>query len=365
MIREAVSSDVEKIRNVFARIGARYTLEELKWHMDPCQVYVMVSEDSTDATVEGDGEGNTEEERQKNAPIRGGVFVCKQGPFWAIHGLIVDPPFQRRGIATTLMQHVLGLAKEADVLVRLTSSVVGLHLYHKLGFRRTATSTMLVRTLKDPASNDDSEVSHVDDASLTFDEVVTADDMSAINSLSTSGTRRCRRDLVNEAHIFRLLGKSCSAMLVRDARQKIIGFGVVRQTARFVILGPVVAPSVAIAKAILAQLLSRALVVDDRFDDKARVANDGGSDGKSSAGLDSDSHDAEATLEEMKIRIDVTSDVDVDGELRKWLVNRHHFHLQEEFPLMEWCARGPSPVDASRPSLDEPSQWALISPALL
>ncbi|KAF2873565.1 acyl-CoA N-acyltransferase [Massariosphaeria phaeospora] len=62
-------------------------------------------------------------------------FYEKLDPRWHLAMFGVSPKHQRRGIGGMLVKHCQILAKEEDVPITLESSVVGRHLYLKLGFK--------------------------------------------------------------------------------------------------------------------------------------------------------------------------------------------------------------------------------------
>ncbi|PWN93650.1 acyl-CoA N-acyltransferase [Acaromyces ingoldii] len=329
MIREPLPSDAGEIRDMYARIGWHYTLEEMRRNLAPCRTFVSID--------------STEQQQERAVAVQGSICVCEQKSIWSINGLVVDPLCQGKGIGRVLMQHVLNLAKEAQVpvIVRLVSTTEGMPLYRKLGFQHITTCTLLVRRLAGYARP---SLIPVDDGSR-FDEAVWSKDAPIIDELSVQATGGCKRSHINRAHLFPGLGISSKAVMIRRAGEA-IGFGAVRRTSQFVILGPIVAPSATIAKAVLERLMALAMS-DDQFK------------------RPKDSSDATAGGEEVNVRIDVTSDVDVNHELRDWLVNSCGFSVRQDCPLMDWRAGPADPTTANGAQDVNLSQWALLSQGLL
>lgn len=70
-----------------------------------------------------------------------GASAASSNPFaglrarWHVHMLAVSPRWQRRGVASTLLQWGFDRAREEQVPLTLLASATGLALYRKLGFR--------------------------------------------------------------------------------------------------------------------------------------------------------------------------------------------------------------------------------------
>jgi GNAT superfamily N-acetyltransferase len=54
--------------------------------------------------------------------------------FWDVDFLAVDPAFRRRGIGAALLERVQNTATEEGVPVTLLATIMGSHLYRKVGF---------------------------------------------------------------------------------------------------------------------------------------------------------------------------------------------------------------------------------------
>jgi len=79
--------------------------------------------------------------------LAGAVYAISDGVLDAtIHGLAVHQDYQKRGIATRLMEHILGKLKDVSIL--LTTETEYVDFYERWGFRRHL-STMALRFPKE------------------------------------------------------------------------------------------------------------------------------------------------------------------------------------------------------------------------
>ena len=153
----------------------------------------------------------------------------------AINMVIVDETVRGRGLGRRLMEAALKLA--GDRPLRLIATADGLPLYQKLGFGETGAVRQHQGIARKIAPPDNTEMAG-------------PDDIPAITALDKTAFGADR-----DALIGKLTEVGEFAVIRRDG--KVAGFAAVRAFGRGEVIGPVVAPSLPDAKALVTHFLSR------------------------------------------------------------------------------------------------------------
>lgn len=157
------------------------------------------------------------------------------GDAGTINMVIVDEGERGQGLGRRLMLEALTLA--GDRRLQLVATADGLPLYEKLGFRRTGEIVQHQGHLRLPIARTERVRAAVHD------------DLGAVTALDAAAFGADRRDLV-----VRLAGIGEVAVLERDGR--IAGFAMLRRFGRGFVIGPVVAPALDDAQALIAHFLA-------------------------------------------------------------------------------------------------------------
>lgn len=152
-----------------------------------------------------------------------------------INMVIVDESMRGRGLGRRLMAAAMTLADDRPL--RLIATAEGLPLYERLGFRETGA----IFQHQGVAGNI---------AALTNTEVATADDLPTILALDREAYGADRGDLI------RRLAEIGEYAVIRRER-KATAFAAIRPFGRGEVIGPVVAPDLDDAKALVSHFISR------------------------------------------------------------------------------------------------------------
>ena len=176
------------------------------------------------AAVDGDG------------TVAGTILLTPYGEDCAtINMVIVDEAMRGRGLGRRLMDAALTRAGERSL--RLTATAEGLPLYRKLGFVETGTVVQHQGIVGPVAAPDHTEAA-------------TPADITAIAELDRAAYGADRRNLIAE-----LDRRGQFAVIRRDGR--VSAFAALRAFGRGEVVGPVVAPELADAPALIAHFASR------------------------------------------------------------------------------------------------------------
>jgi GNAT superfamily N-acetyltransferase len=170
--------------------------------------------------------------------IASGLTVDFPDYAW-ISMILVTPQWQRRGLATRLMERCIGAIEERGLVPALDASPAGREVYLRLGFRDAGTSTRFAGELRGqtpaPAAGDISPITGADLAAI------------AAYERRSSGTDR-------SALLSHLAGRLPDAGFVSHCDGRINGFVMARDGRMSAQIGPLVAEDDATA----ADLLGRA-----------------------------------------------------------------------------------------------------------
>ena len=174
--------------------------------------------------VEGDG------------TVAGTILLTPYGEDCAtINMVIVDEAMRGRGVGRRLMD--AALARAGDRPLRLTATAEGLPLYRKLGFVETGTVVQHQGIAGPVAAPDHTEAAR-------------PDDITAIAELDRAAYGADRRNLIAE-----LDRRGQFAVIRRNG--KVSAFAALRAFGRGEVVGPVVAPDLPDATALIAHFASR------------------------------------------------------------------------------------------------------------
>ena len=177
--------------------------------------------------------------------VAGTILLTPYGADCAtINMVIVDEGMRGRGLGRRLMEAAMTLA--GDRQLRLVATAEGLPLYERLGFRATGTIVQHQGVAGRIAAPDNTEVA-------------TADDLPAILDLDRQAYGADRADLI------RKLAEVGEFAVIRCDSQ-VSAFAANRSFGRGEVIGPVVAPDLAAAKALVSHFVSRRKGVFLRID---------------------------------------------------------------------------------------------------
>ena len=188
--------------------------------------------------------------RAADGTLAGCVALTRYGDGLAVVGMmLVDEHFGRQGLGRRLMDHVLAAAGPATVFLYATA--LGRPLYERVGFRAIATVTTSVGPFSGPADGGSRPAANGDDAAIR-----------ALDAQAMGGDRTALLDgLLPLAEALRVIE--------RDGA--VAGYGAARAAGEQLVIGPLVAPDLAAARALIADLAAPAegpvrVDVDHRHD---------------------------------------------------------------------------------------------------
>ncbi|MCF3642464.1 GNAT family N-acetyltransferase [Rhizobium sp. TRM95111] len=167
-----------------------------------------------------------------------------------INMVIVDETMRGRGLGRRLIDAVLDRAGNRPL--RLVATTEGLPLYEKRGFRETGTVVLQHQGIASQAT-----------ASRNT-QAATSDDVAAIAALDRAAYGADRGDLIGELH-----RRGQFALIRRNG--VVSAFSALRAFGRGEVIGPVVAPDLDDAKALIAHFASRRLGTFLRVDTAAET----------------------------------------------------------------------------------------------
>jgi GNAT superfamily N-acetyltransferase len=171
-----------------------------------------------------------------SAEVVGTILITPYGADCAtINMVIVDEGMRGRGLGRRLMEAAMGLA--GDRPLRLVATAEGLPLYERLGFRETGTIVQHQGVAGSVAAPDNTRAA-------------TADDHPAILDLDRQAYGADRADLIRK-----LAEIGEYAVIRRDGQ--VSAFAAIRSFGRGEVIGPVVAPDLDSAKALVLHFISR------------------------------------------------------------------------------------------------------------
>lgn len=168
--------------------------------------------------------------------IVGTILITPYGADCAtINMVIVDEGMRGRGLGRRLMEAAMTLA--GDRPLRLVATAEGLPLYERLGFRETGTIVQHQGLAGSIAAPDHTKIA-------------TADDLPVILDLDKQAYGADRADLIRK-----LAEIGEYAVIRRDGQ--VSAFAAIRPFGRGEVIGPIVAPDLDDAKALVAHFISR------------------------------------------------------------------------------------------------------------
>ncbi len=152
--------------------------------------------------------------------------------------VIVSPAYKGRGLGRELVESILASKGERSILLVATKE--GKPLYEKMGFKETGMITKYIAPTFHPAQ----------DQPDFFLSAMTRVEVEEVAKLDAQAFRGDRSVMLRARY-----ERSISAVVLRDAHGKMIGYGMCVQGSVHRVAGPVVAPTAYEAAGILQELL--------------------------------------------------------------------------------------------------------------
>jgi predicted N-acetyltransferase YhbS len=188
--------------------------------------------------------------RAPDGALAGCVALTRYGDALAAVGMmLVSERFGRQGLGGRLMEHVLAVAGPATVFLYATA--LGRPLYERLGFRAIATVTTSAGSFSGPADGGTRPAADGDAAAIR-----------ALDARALGGDRTALLDG---------LLPLADAVRVIERDGAVAGYGAAREGGGQLAIGPLVAPDLDTARALIADLAAPAggvvrMDIDDRHD---------------------------------------------------------------------------------------------------
>jgi ribosomal protein S18 acetylase RimI-like enzyme len=161
--------------------------------------------------------------------------------FGTVGLIIVDPAYQGRGIGSKVFDAVLNDA--GPRVLQLTATAAGLPLYQRRGFRERG-------GIEQHQGIIESIPSIAPPPSVTVREMV-RDDLAALAALDAAAFGGDRRPVLGAV-------LETGQGIVAERNGKPVGFAMMRESGRGILIGPVTAPDDSLATVLVSQLVSRA-----------------------------------------------------------------------------------------------------------
>jgi predicted N-acetyltransferase YhbS len=175
--------------------------------------------------------------RAPDGTLAGCVSLTRYGEGLAVVGMmLVAERFGRQGLGRRLMEHVLGTAAPATVFLYATP--LGRPLYERVGFRTLATVTTSIGPFSGAADGGTRPAADGDHAAIR-----------RLDAEAMGGDRRALLDV---------LLPLADTVHVAERDGAVVGYGAARATGDQLVLGPLVAPTFATARALISDLAAGA-----------------------------------------------------------------------------------------------------------
>jgi GNAT superfamily N-acetyltransferase len=214
--------------------------EKAKWSL-LLEVSEVFGIDAPDGGDGGDGDG----------ALAGAVVLTRYGADLASVGMmLVAARYGRMGLGRALMEHLL--AEAGDATVTLFATDLGKPLYDKLGFRTIRRSAAFTGPFRaDPAEPPENTATDTADNSKMRTRPAAAADMASIIDVDKAAFGADR------SHLLRRLPAFARQLLVLETGHGIAGLAAAWQNHTSTVIGPVVAPDGAAARALIGDLAAR------------------------------------------------------------------------------------------------------------